>query len=178
VFQIKTDAGCRDASPQQETKNHAKIRGKVRRGFRTEIDGKGLNGTLSQWMSSRTLGGSGRRTPTGYRRRRRRNGPWGGGGGESGATSWSSQRTPRRWSREKLKTELSHDLLRAGSGGGKKLCGREEPAREKKPDGGRCPVGIESGRAGRVRVLNTYSVPRYLIALLYIYIYMNTLNHN
>jgi len=40
----------------------------------------------------------------------------------------------------------------------------------KKPDGGRCPVGIESGRAGRVRVLNTYSVPRYYIALLYIYI--------
>ena len=38
----------------------------------------------------------------------------------------------------------------------------------KKPDGGRCPVGIESGRAGRVRVLNTYSVPRYHIALHYL----------
>ena len=148
MFQIKTDAGCRDASPQQETKNHAKIRGKVRRGFRTEIDGKGLNGTLSQWMSSRTLGGSGRRTPTGYRRRRRRNGPWGGGGGESGATSWSSQRTPRRWSREKLKTELSHDLLRAGSGEGKKLCGREEPAREKNRTGAGALWG--SSQVGRV----------------------------
>ena len=93
----------------------------------------------------------------------------GGGGGESGATSWSSQRTPRRWSREKLKTELSHDLLRAGSGEGKKTVRTRGTGEGKKPDGGRCPVGIESGRAGRVRVLNTYSVPRYHIALLYIY---------
>ena len=46
----------------------------------------------------------------------------------------------------------------------------------KKPDGGRCPVGIESGRAGRVRVLNTYSVPRYHIALLYIYMDLSSKN--
>jgi len=72
----------------------------------------------------------------------------GGGGGESGATSWSSQRTPRRWSREKLKTELSHDLLRAGSGGGKKLCGQEEPAREKNRTGAGALWG--SSQVGRV----------------------------
>ena len=55
--------------------------------------------------------------------------------------------------------------------GRKKNCADERNRRGKKTGRGRCPVGIESGRAGRVRVLNTYSVPRYHIALLYIYIY-------